>query len=324
MILERLDRLERHRVHRVGADQLLDVEHVAVRRILRRRRRPQAPLVARALAGEVLPPRPGERLLVSARTPASRSRSPACPRAPDAPSCSRRLSASVSTRETKNDATDATFARIASGRDEPLEAAEIRLDDGPVPLQREDQRDVDRLAARDAVLDRGQAELRRRDLDHQIRAVDLLVRSTCACSNVLSVSYAMPRVDLHRDVAVGAARGVLGRPQHVAGVADVLERQREEDLRRVVETLRRAQLRKSARRRRCPRESAFWKIDGFEVTPVTASSSIIRFNSPVRTGPARACRTRPTARAPRACAGDVIRHVSSPFPLPRPCRRRAT
>ena len=32
-----------------------------------------------------------------------------------------------------------------------------------------------------------------------------------------------------------------------------------------------------------PSESAFWKIDGFEVTPVTASSFIIFFSSPVRT-----------------------------------------
>src|SRR5688500_9925935 len=30
VVLEGLDRLERHRVHRLGADQLLDVEHVAV------------------------------------------------------------------------------------------------------------------------------------------------------------------------------------------------------------------------------------------------------------------------------------------------------
>src|SRR5690242_446895 len=32
-----------------------------------------------------------------------------------------------------------------------------------------------------------------------------------------------------------------------------------------------------------PEESAFWKIVGFDVTPVTASSSIIRFSSPVST-----------------------------------------
>src|SRR5579884_1492438 len=32
-----------------------------------------------------------------------------------------------------------------------------------------------------------------------------------------------------------------------------------------------------------PCEIAFWKIVGFEVTPVTASSSIIRFSSPLST-----------------------------------------
>ena len=62
VILERLDRLERHRVHGVGPDQLLDVDHVAVGRVLRRRRRPQAALLRRALPLEVLPARAGERL----------------------------------------------------------------------------------------------------------------------------------------------------------------------------------------------------------------------------------------------------------------------
>ena len=59
----RSTRLGRHRVHGVGADQLLDVEHVAVGRVLGRGRGPERPLHARALRGERLPARPGERLL---------------------------------------------------------------------------------------------------------------------------------------------------------------------------------------------------------------------------------------------------------------------
>src|SRR3954471_8298413 len=56
-----------------------------------------------------------------------------------------------------------------------------------------------------------------------------------------------------------------------------------------------------------PSESAFWKIDGFEVTPVTASSSIILFNSPLRTR-LRESVSNQTAwpRAASLCSGDVL------------------
>src|SRR5439155_16279607 len=54
--------------------------------------------------------------------------------------------------------------RVAAARDEPLEAAQVSLDDGLVALEREDQRDVDRLALGDRVLDRGQPGRGRRDL----------------------------------------------------------------------------------------------------------------------------------------------------------------
>src|ERR671937_1560989 len=52
VILERLDRLLRHRVHGLGADQLLDVEHVAVLGVLGGRRGPQTALRRRALRAQ--------------------------------------------------------------------------------------------------------------------------------------------------------------------------------------------------------------------------------------------------------------------------------
>src|SRR6266542_400288 len=55
VVLERHDRLLRHRVDGVRADQLLDVEHVSVCRVLRRRRGPEAALQARALRRERVP-----------------------------------------------------------------------------------------------------------------------------------------------------------------------------------------------------------------------------------------------------------------------------
>ena len=65
VILERLDRLDRHRVHGVRPDQLLDVHHVAVVRVLRRGRGPEAALRRRALRGERLPALAGEDLACS-------------------------------------------------------------------------------------------------------------------------------------------------------------------------------------------------------------------------------------------------------------------
>ena len=52
VVLERLERLHRHRVHGLGADQLFDVEHVAVLRVLRAGRAPQEPLRHHALLRE--------------------------------------------------------------------------------------------------------------------------------------------------------------------------------------------------------------------------------------------------------------------------------
>ena len=79
VILESADSRLRHRVDRVGADQVLDVHDVAIGRILGRCRRPQAALRARALRREVVPPLAREHIeIVLVREP-PRWRSPACP-----------------------------------------------------------------------------------------------------------------------------------------------------------------------------------------------------------------------------------------------------
>ncbi len=67
--------------------------------------------------------------------------------------------------------------RVAAPRDEALEPADVGARDLLVALQREDQRDVDGLALRDHVLDRGQARLRRRDLHEEVRLVDEVVQA---------------------------------------------------------------------------------------------------------------------------------------------------
>ena len=75
------------------------------------------------------------------------------------PSSSSRRSVSVSTRDTKKLATEMTSGGIAALLDEALEPTDVRLGDLRVAGEREDQRDVDRAAARDAVLDRAEARL---------------------------------------------------------------------------------------------------------------------------------------------------------------------
>ena len=57
--------------------------------------------------------------------------------------------------EERRDGRDAR--RVAAALDQAAEAADVRLGDLAVALEREDQRDVDRDAARDRLLDRGQA-----------------------------------------------------------------------------------------------------------------------------------------------------------------------
>src|SRR5439155_4728025 len=63
VVLEGGDRLRRHRVDGVGADQLLDVHRVAVALVLDRRRGPQAALRSRAGRPQGLPALAGEDLL---------------------------------------------------------------------------------------------------------------------------------------------------------------------------------------------------------------------------------------------------------------------
>jgi hypothetical protein len=148
-------------------------------------------------------------------------------RSSGAPASSSRRSASVSTRETKKLATDAT------GPGSPLEPAQVRLDDLDVALQREDQRHVDRPPARDHLLDRRQPFLRRRNLDVAVRPVDELVQPLRLDDRPVGVECEV-RIDLDRDPAVLALAGVPHLPQQVAGVLHVLHGEPEEDLLRVV------------------------------------------------------------------------------------------
>ena len=103
--------------------------------------------------------------------------------------------------------------------------------------------------------------------------------SRVACSNVRLAVVRELGIDLERDEPVDAVRPLPDGPQEIARALDVLDREREEDLLRVVLALELA--RGAARRTSAPVDSAFSKIVGFDVTPTTASSSISRSSSPV-------------------------------------------
>ena len=115
---ERVDRLGRHRVDRVRADERVDVQKVRVGRVLGGGRRPQRALDLGTLGRQRLPAGAGERwpkcwyaswAWATAAWPRRARIAWSPPLGPA--SCSSRRSTSVSTRLTKNDATLCTFDR---------------------------------------------------------------------------------------------------------------------------------------------------------------------------------------------------------------------
>ncbi len=103
-----------------------------------------------------------------------------------------------------------------------LEAAEVRLDDLRVPDEREDQRDVDRDALGQALLDGGDPCQGRRDLHEDVGARRLTVQPVDLVDGGGGLVGAIGR-DLHRHESVGAVQLVIGGAEHVGGVADVVE-----------------------------------------------------------------------------------------------------
>ena len=122
--------------------------------------------------------------------------------------------------------------RIAARGDEPLETAQVGLDDLLVALQREDQRHVDVLAGGDHVFDRGDARLRRGNLHVEVRPVDPLVQSLRLLVSVRDVVRER-RVDLPGDVAVEAVRPLPHGAHQLARILDVAGGEPVEDLLRL-------------------------------------------------------------------------------------------
>ncbi len=121
---------------------------------------------------------------------------------------------------------------VATVIDVRLETVQVGGHHLAVPFEREDQGDVDRVAARGHFLDRGHAGIGGRDLDHEIGARDRLVEVRRLLDRGRGVA-GQARVDLDRDEAVAALRPVPDRSENVAGVGDVTHCQFQEDASRV-------------------------------------------------------------------------------------------
>ena len=232
VVLEGLDRLLGHRVHGLGPDQLLDVHDVAVLGVLRGRRGPERPLRRRALGDQEVPGLAGEELLVAlvGELGVGDRELPLELLVP-AGLVEALVGLGVDTAD-EEAGHGCDRAGVAAAGHEPLQAADVGPRDLLVALEREDERDVDGLALRDHVLDRGEARLRRRDLHEEVRLVDELVQADGLGGRPLGVVGEV-RVDLERDVSVLAGALVPHRPQKVERLVHVLHGEAQEDLLRV-------------------------------------------------------------------------------------------
>jgi hypothetical protein len=110
-----------------------------------------------------------------------------------------------------------------------LESSQVGLHDLLVALDREQQRHVDVDAVGGEFLDRGDAGLGGRDLDHHVRKIqpppELARLGDCPLRVVGQVWRA-----LEGDEAVVTAGRVGGRAQHSGRAADVFQRDLEEEL----------------------------------------------------------------------------------------------
>ncbi len=102
-----------------------------------------------------------------------------------------------------------------------LHAGQVGVHHGPVPLDGEDQRDVDRNPFRQNGGDRRNPGLGRRDLDEQVRPVDDLPQLDGLSDGLVGVAR-QPGVDLDGHPAVDAVGVLPLTRQHVARVAHVV------------------------------------------------------------------------------------------------------
>ena len=238
VVAVRVERGRRHRVDGVRSDERLDVVGVGVRRVLGRRARPERPLDPGARArergealGAELPAERGvgelgvgDRRLAAERLEQRGGLAGAAPALLVEQAVDGRVDPAHEEARDGRDPVDA-LARC----EPPVESVQVRVHDGVVAGEGEDECDVDVQPIGDRLLDGGHAGARRRDLDHQVRTIDRAPEPVRLAHRPLRV-VREPRGDLEADEAVATRRSLEHRQEQVGRVTDVTDGDRLVDL----------------------------------------------------------------------------------------------
>ena len=233
VVAEGVERRRRHGVDRVGADQLLDIEHVAIVLVLGAGRGPQQPLWFCAFGRKLVPARSGKQLFVfligelcvgDGDLALQRGQPLLLAGIVGARDLLVELLVDRAVNAADEEARDARdMGGVAAGLDVFFQPREVGLGDLDIDLLRKQQRDVDADAFADQMLDRGQAFRRRRHLHHQVLAADVVPEPLGLGDGALGVHRQIGRY-LQADKAVVTVELVIDRPQHIGRVLDVLDR----------------------------------------------------------------------------------------------------
>ena len=238
VFLERHHGLLRHGVHGLGADQLLDVHHVAVAGILGSGAGPQAPLhgcARRSKVGELGPVEDPHEGLVghfrigdggfSHQLLQARAFRRVCARG----DLLREQLVHRGIHAADEKAGHRGHVDRMPVLHAPLEASDEGAGDVLIHLDRKHQGDVDVEAVGDALLDRGESGIGRRDLDEDVRpphAVEEIVRHGDRALSIVGNAWQ----DLDAHVAILVLRLLVDRFEHIGRQLDVLDDQVEHDL----------------------------------------------------------------------------------------------
>ena len=212
----------RHRVHRVRGDELVHVLRVRVVRVLDARGRPQRPLHRAARVAQLREPVALEDLLEALVGGARiRDRGRAL-KLGVAGLLESLVDLGVHARD--EEARDRVHVERLAGLEPALHRADEALGDLFVGLDREQQRDVDVDAAGQRLLDRVEALVGPRDLDHQVRAVHAAPEVLRLPQRAAGGIEREIRRDLERHEPVVAAGRVPHGAEHVGRELHVLDR----------------------------------------------------------------------------------------------------
>ncbi len=212
-----------HRVDRERRGEALDVEGVGGVGVLGPGARPEQPLRPRALVHQPLRARRVEQLAVAGvGAVADRQPEPVAQLAGH-------LVGDGDVPAAHEDRGDRGDVGIEPGLDPPFDPLHVGVGGGEVVLAREQQGDVDRDPGEDRLLDRRQPGRGAGDLDEEVLALRLAVQLRRLRDRRRGVVGELRR-DLERAEAVDAGGALVDRREEVGGVAQVGDRQREEDV----------------------------------------------------------------------------------------------